>query len=51
MSYAHYKTTMADHKYQKDMCDEENETILDIQTKRINNSTLNNSKKLTLSSN
>lgn len=30
MSYSHYLTTMANHKYHKDMCDEETETYDDI---------------------
>lgn len=45
MSYTHYLTTMADHKYQTDMCDEEAETVDDIANKRSNTTSLNNSTK------
>lgn len=50
MGYAHYLTTMADHKYQTDMCDEEAETVDDIANKRSNTTSLNNTttKKLVL---
>lgn len=46
MSYAHYLTTMANHKYQKDMCDEAAETYDDIAIIRNNTSSLNNVRKL-----
>lgn len=48
MSYAHYLTTMADHKYKEVECDEENETLLDIQTKRHESSSLSKPKTLVL---
>ncbi len=55
MSYTHYLTTMADHKYKEVECDEENETYEDIATKRADmafNETVfienNRIKKLTL---
>ena len=51
MSYTHYLTTMADHKYKETECDEEAETLEDIAFKRNNTSSLNNTnktKKLTL---
>ena len=48
MSYAHYLTTMANHKHQKDMCDEYVETMDDISIIRNNTTSLNNTKKLVL---
>lgn len=48
MSYAHYLTTMANHKYQKDMCDEYVETMDDISVIRNNTTSLNDTKKRVL---
>ena len=48
MSYAHYLTTMADHKYKEVECDEEAETLDDIKTKRRESSSLDKPKTLVL---
>lgn len=48
IAYARYVNSMDIYMYIDDMCDEQNETVKDIEVKRKNTSSLNNSKRLIL---
>ena len=48
IAYARYVNSMDIYMYIDDMCDEQNETVKDIEVKRKNTSSLNNTKRLIL---